>query len=147
MKVILNKDIPALGTTGEIVNVKTGFARNYLFPRRLAVLASERNKAMVQHTLRILEKKKALELAEAKKLAALVEKASVTVAKQVGEGDKIFGSVTTAEVEAILASEGIKIEKKDISFDEDIKKTGVYTATVRLHTEVKAQVKVWVVAQ
>ena len=147
MKVILNQDVSNLGQTGDIVNVRNGYARNFLFPRNLALMASDQNKAALDHHLKILEKKKKHELNEAKRLVSLIEKTSVTVAKQVGEEEKIFGSVTTAELEALLANEGIKISKKNITILEDIKKVGVYTANVKLHSEVNAKFKVWVVAQ
>ncbi len=110
-------------------------------------MANEHNKAHLQHTLRILEKKKAASLAEARRVAAMIEKTSVTVSKQVGEEDKIFGSVTTAELETLLNAEGIQVDKKDIVLQGDVKKTGVYTAQVKLHPEVRAEFKVWVVAQ
>ena len=147
MKVILNNDVDSLGRIGEIVNVRDGFARNYLLPRNIAVQASARNKTVLDHHLRLLEKRKAVVLAEAKALALTVEKTSVTVTKQVGEDERIFGSVTTAELEDLLHQEGIKISKKDISLLEDIKKVGVYSAQIKLHPEVTAKFKVWVVAQ
>ncbi|MEI8356544.1 MAG: 50S ribosomal protein L9, partial [Deltaproteobacteria bacterium] len=86
-------------------------------------------------------------LGEAKELAAKIEKISVTVSKQVGEDEKIFGSVTTGELETLLSQEGIRISKKNISFAEEIKKVGVYSANVKLHSDVLAKFKVWVVAQ
>ena len=147
VKLILNQDVPSLGTIGEIVNVKGGYARNYLIPRGLGLLANEKNKAALGHQLRILEKKRAKLLGEAKKLASAIEKTSVTVSKQVGEEEKIFGTVTTAELAELIAKEGLKVDKKDITILEEIKKVGVYTAQVKLHSDVVAKFKVWVVAQ
>ncbi|MBQ48449.1 MAG: 50S ribosomal protein L9 [Zetaproteobacteria bacterium] len=147
MKVILSQNVPSLGGIGDIVKVKDGYARNFLLPRGLGVLANERNKSELDHQLRVLEKRKNEVLLEAKKLAANIEKTSVTVTKQVGEEEKIFGSVTTAELEELLVAEGLKISKKDISMTEEVKKVGVYTAEVKLHPEVVAKFKVWVVAQ
>ena len=147
MKLILSDNVGSLGNIGDIVKVKPGYARNYLLPRGLAVPANEKNKASLDHQLRVLEKKKAELLGEAKKLAATIEKTSVTVAKQVGEEEKIFGSVTTAELETLLVAEGLKIDKRDIKLSEEIKKVGVYSADVRVHPEVTAKFKVWVVAQ
>lgn len=146
MKLILNQNVENLGRIGEIVKVKPGYARNFLIPRGLASAANESNQASLNHQLRLLEKKKALLLADAKKQAANIEKVSVTVTKQVGEDEKIFGSVTTAELEDLLNQEGIKISRKDIKLVEDIKKVGVYTAEVKVHPEVTAKFKVWVVA-
>ena len=147
MKVILNHDVNALGAIGEVVNVRDGFARNFLLPRGLAIPANEENAAQLAHQKRVLDKKRAKLLAEAKGVATMIEKTSVTVAKQVGEDERIFGSVTTGELEELLSQEGIKVSKKDISLSEEIKKVGVYTAQVKLHSEVVAKFKVWVVAQ
>lgn len=147
MKLILNQDINSLGSIGDIVNVKPGYARNYLIPKGFAVVANETNKAALNHQLRILERKKAVMLREAKSLASAIEKTSVTVTKQVGEDERIFGSVTTVELEGLLAEEGLKINKRDIVLPTDIKKVGVYTAEVKVHPEVTAKFKVWVVAK
>jgi large subunit ribosomal protein L9 len=146
MKLILNQNVENLGRIGDIVKVKPGYARNYLVPRGLASVANESNQAALNHQLRLLEKKKAQLLSEAKKLAGTIEKISVTVTKQVGEDEKIFGSVTTAELEELLSQEGLEISRKDIKLTEDIKKVGVYAAEVKVHPEVTAKFKVWVVA-
>jgi len=147
MRLILNNDVDVLGSAGDVVNVRDGYARNYLLPRGLAVAANERNKAMLDHQMRSIEKKRAIALTAAKALASQIEKCSVTVAKQVGEEEKIFGSVTTSELEELLRAEGVKVSKKDISIIEDIKKIGVYSAQVKVHQDVTAKFKVWVVAQ
>lgn len=147
MKLILSHDVDNLGTIGEMVNVKDGYARNYLLPRGFAVIANSRNQSALNQQIKILEKKKEVILAEAKKLAANIEKVSVTVTKQVGEDEKIFGSVTTAELEALLAAEGVNVNKKDIHLVEEIKKVGVFSAEVKVHSEVSAKFKVWVVGQ
>ena len=147
MKVILSQNIDTLGTIGEIVRVKDGYARNYLIPRGMAAVANEGNQKSLQHQLKVLEKKKQELLDEAKKLAAGIEKISVTVAKQVGEDEKIFGSVTTAELEELLVAEGVQVSRRDIKLAEEVKKVGVYAAEVKVHPEVTAKFKVWVVAQ
>lgn len=147
MKVILNQNVDNLGTVGDIVNVKNGYARNFLLPRGLGMIATKGNQAAVDHHLRQLEKKKAILLQEAKKAAASIEKISITVSKQVGEDEKIFGSVTTAEIEELLAKEGVKLSKRNIKLTEDVKKVGVYTAEAKVHPEITAKFKVWVVAQ
>jgi large subunit ribosomal protein L9 len=146
MKVILSHDVDALGRVGDIVNVRNGYARNFLLPRGLCMPANEENQAALAHHKRVLDRKRAALLAEAKKLASAIEKTSVTVSKQVGEDEKIFGSVTTAELEQLLSAEGIKVSRKDISILDDIKKVGVYAAQVKLHSDVAAKFKVWVVA-
>ncbi len=146
MRLILNQNVENLGRIGEIVKVKPGYARNFLIPRGLAAVANQGNQAALNHQIRLLEKKKALLLGEAKKLAATIEKISVTVTKQVGEDERIFGSVTTAELEELLAQEGVKISRKDIKLSEEIKKVGVFTGEVKVHPEVVAKFKIWVVA-
>lgn len=147
MKVILQEDIANLGRMGQVANVKEGYARNYLLPRGLVTVANEHNKAELAHKLAVLEKKRASVLAEAKKLGAQIEKISVTVSKQVGEDERIFGTVTNAELEHLLSEEGIKVSKKLIRLEDEIKKVGVYSAEVHVHPEVVAKFKVWVVAQ
>lgn len=147
MRLILTQEVFNLGSIGDIVNVKDGYARNFLLPRGLATAANEANKKALDHHKRVLQKKREAALASAKEMAALIEKTSVTVAKQVGEDEKIFGSVTTAELEDLLKAEGINISKKDITIAEEVKKVGVYGANVRLHPEVSAKFKIWVVAQ
>ena len=147
MRVILNQEVSNLGAVGEIVNVKDGYARNFLIPRGLAAVADEKNRAELNHRLRVLDRRRAKLLEAAKKLAAQIEKVSVTVSKQVGEDEKIFGTVTTAELEELLLKEGLEISRKDIKLNEDVKKVGVYSASVRLHSDVEAKFKVWVVAQ
>ncbi len=147
MQLILNENVPDLGSIGQLVNVKPGYARNFLIPRGLGVAATKANKKAIEHHLKLLDKKRAEILAEAKKLASLIEKTSVTVAKQVGENEKIFGSVTTAELEELLSKEGVSISRKDITIVEEIKKVGVFKAEIKVHPEVKATFKVWVVAQ
>jgi large subunit ribosomal protein L9 len=147
MKLILNQNVDNLGTIGDMVKVKDGYARNFLIPRGLAVVANESNQKALQHQLRILEKKKQQLLEEAKKFAASLEGTSVTVAKQVGEDEKIFGSVTTAELEDLLKAEGLEVSRKDIRLTEEVKKVGVFTAEVKVHPEVTAKFKVWVVAE
>lgn len=146
MKLILSQNVDNLGRIGDIVKVKNGYARNFLIPRGLGAVANDGNQAALNHQIRLLDKKKAIILGEAKKVASNIEKISVTVTKQVGEDEKIFGSVTTAELEELLAAEGVKISKKDIKLSEEIKKVGVYSAEVKIHPEVTAKFKIWVIA-
>ena len=146
MRVILTHDVDNLGAIGEVVNVRNGYARNFLLPRGLASVANESNQKALAHNKRVLEKRRAKVLGAAKEIGASIEKTSVTVTKQVGEDEKIFGSVTTQELEELLAAENIKVSKKDITILEEIKKVGVYTAQVKVHPEVSAKFKVWVVA-
>lgn len=147
MEVILTQDIKKLGEFGKVVKVKNGYARNFLVPKGLAVFANKTNKTALEHQLKVINAQKEKLTAQAKELAAKIEKVSVTVAKQVGQDEKIFGSVTTAELQQLVAAEGIEIDKKDIVILEEIKKVGVYNAEVKLPAQVTAKFKVWVVAQ
>lgn len=147
MKLILTNDVPTLGGIGSIVQVKNGYARNYLLPKKLAVLANESNTKQLEHQKRVLAKRREKVLNEFKALASKIEKVSLEVSKLVGEDERIFGSVTTAELAEMLAAQGVKVSKKDITLPEDVKKVGVYTANVSLHSEVNAKLKFWVVAQ
>ena len=145
MKVILIEDVKSIGSMGDIVDVKDGFARNFLFPENLARLAVGSNLKIIED----IKKKKTLAAAKEKKEAeALKEKISAfscTIPVEAGEDDKLFGSVTNHDVSRAFESEGLSIDKRQINLEEPIKKLGVYNISVKLHPEVTAEVKVWVV--
>jgi len=145
MKVILIEDVKSIGSMGDIVDVKDGFARNFLFPENLARLAVDSNLKIIED----IKKKKTLAAAKEKKEAeALKEKISAfscTIPVEAGEDDKLFGSVTNHDVSRAFESEGLSIDKRQINLEEPIKKLGVYNISVKLHPEVTAEVKVWVV--
>lgn len=147
MKVILKEDVPDLGSTGEVVSVKDGYARNYLIPQSLAVQASTKNIRQLEHQKKLIEAHKSRVRKDAHTAAEDIEKISCTIPMLVGEQDKLFGSVTSKDIEEALAQEGINISRKRIILEEPIKSLGVYTVDVRLHTEVTAKLKVWVVAK
>lgn len=145
MKVILKDDIEKLGTTGEVVEVKPGYGRNYLIPRNLAVEATPAQLKSIdlirkQKDLRDLKKHRA-SLSEKEKLEAI----SVTASVQVGEEDKVFGSVTSQTVAELLAAAGHPIDRRKIHLEEPIKELGLFTVPVRLGHEVTAEIKLWVV--
>ncbi len=146
MKVILVKDVPSLGTMGNIVKVKDGYGRNYLIPRSLAIVANDSNRKELEHRKRVIDARKEKNLKETKALAQKIEKIRVTIQKQTGEDERIFGSVTSAEVSAFFEAKGIDISKKDIVFKDEIKKLGIYSAEIKLHSEVTATVKIKVEA-
>lgn len=147
MQIILTQDVENLGTSGTELEVKRGYARNYLLPRSLAVVANRRNKALNEHHKRVVTRRQEKLMTTAKDKASRIEKLSLTVAKQVGEDERIFGTVTTAELEKLFAAEGIEVSRKDITIDEEIKKTGIYEAEVKLpDANLTARFKVWVVA-
>jgi large subunit ribosomal protein L9 len=145
MKVILRLDVPDLGHAGDLVSVKDGYARNFLVPRRLAVEASKASIRALEHERRQIALREKKRLAEMEKLAARIRSASVTIAKEVGEGDKLFGSVTSMDIQRALEAEGVQIDRRSIELDETIKAIGVYDVPVKLHREVVARLKVWVV--
>src|ERR1017187_8414629 len=147
MKVILREDVTHLGTAGTIVNVASGYARNFLIPRNFAIPASLNNMAAFEHEKKIMEGKKNKRRKEADALKAKLERISCSISKKVGEQDKLFGSVTTHDVEKAFNAEGLNIDKKDILLAEPIKALGVYTVPIRVFEDVIANTKVWVVKE
>lgn len=145
MRVILNQDINKLGKSGEVVNVKDGYARNFLFPRGLAFEANSSNMKRVEK----LKEQKQQEVEKEKNLAqALADKLkgfSCTIAVEASDDDKLYGSVGGPEISSACQTEGMEIDKEDIILDEPIKKLGVYKVKVQLHPEVAEEIKLWVV--
>jgi large subunit ribosomal protein L9 len=147
MKVILRQNTEGLGQIGELVDVKDGYARNFLIPRKLAYVALKGNIKALEEEKKTLSKKREQELAAAEKLAAELEKVSVTIPVQVGEEDRIFGSVTTQMISDALKEKGNEIDKRKIEIDEPIKALGIYSVSIKLHPSVNAKIKVWVVRE
>ena len=147
MKVILQENVANLGKVGEIVKVKDGYGRNYLVPNQLAVIADERNVARMDHQRRTADARAQKLVGEAKALADKLSQTAVTIRRQAGEENKIFGSVTNRDIAEALAAEGFAIDKKQIVVDESIiKNLGVFNVAVKLAPEVSADVKVYVIA-
>lgn len=147
MQVILKEDIEKLGSMGEMVEVKRGYARNYLLPRDIAVEATPKNVKLLEHQKRIVASKIAKVKKASETVAEKISAASVVLRHMVGEEEKLFGSVTTMEIADALAAQGIEIDRRKISLEEPIKRLGDYTATVKLPGGVSAQVKVSVLAK
>lgn len=147
MEVILLDSVPNLGERGATVKVKPGYARNYLFPRRLALPASEANARVFSEHQRVLDKRDQVEAEAARSRATKLADVSCTIAVQVGEEDKLYGSVTSADIARSLADQGHDVDKKQVLLAEPIKQLGVYTVDIRLHREVSAPIKVWVVKE
>ncbi|MCH7972499.1 MAG: 50S ribosomal protein L9 [Bacteroidetes bacterium] len=147
MKVILRKDFETLGKVGEIVNVKDGYARNYLIPKKIVYMALESNIRALEEEKKSLIIKVSQELTTAETLAVELEKVSVTIPVQVGEEEKIFGSVTTQMISDALKEKGFDIDKRKIEMDDQIKALGIYEVNVKLHSTVSTNVKVWVVRE
>ena len=145
MEVILQEDVKAIGRAGDRVKVKPGYARNYLIPKGLALEISAGNIKIIEaQKARRLQKEQEIK-ASAQKLAQRLESISCTIVVNAGEEDKIFGAVTHADVAGALDGEGISVDKKDIVFEEDISKLGIYYCKVKLHPEVVQRVKLWIV--
>lgn len=147
MQLILKEDIHNLGKAGELVNVKPGFGRNYLLPQGKAVLASDKNVARMEHEKKLIAAKNAKLLKDAQSIADRIGQIEVTVERQVGAEDKIFGSVTTRDIEEALADKGVKLDRRKIVLADPIKSLGVYTLDVKLAPDVTGKLKVWVVAK
>ena len=147
MEVVLNKDYGKLGKAMEIVTVKDGYARNYLIPNGVAVLATEGNKKLVADARRATEKREEKLAQEARELLGKVESTPCTIAVKVGEEDQIYGSVSALDIAEFLKKEGFSIEKRHVLLEEPIKQLGVYTVNISLHKSVEAKLKVWVVKE
>ncbi|OJH41159.1 50S ribosomal protein L9 [Cystobacter ferrugineus] len=142
MKVILREDVANLGKSGELVTVKDGFGRNYLLPRKMAVLATEQNVRQLEHERAVIAarnvKLKGAAEEQAKKLGAV----KVTIRRKVGEQDKLYGSVTVLDIAEALAAQGQTVDRRQLHLAEPIKATGQYEVELRLHREVTAKIKV-----
>lgn len=147
MKVILREDFENLGTIGEIVQVKPGFARNFLIPRKIAYPARPNFVKMIEEEQRQKEHRKNKEKKSAEVMAESLQNVSVTISVSVGEEDKMFGSVTTQDISEALAKQEIEIDRKKIILDEPIKELGIYSVPIKLHQDVEAKIKVWVVKE
>ncbi len=147
MKVILSKDIKELGKKGQTVEVSEGYARNYLLPRGMAVLATEgATKALTQEK-QAQDRKRAREITEAQELAARLTATELRITAKVGDGGRLFGSVTSADIAASLASRGIQIDKRRLELKEAIKVAGRYSVEVKVYQEISAKLTLDVVPE
>jgi len=147
MQVILLEDIPSLGKAGDQVKVSDGYGRNYLIPQKKAMLATEKSLKAIEHQKRQVQQRMGKAKKGAVRIAQEIESLSCTFAKPVGDSGKLFGSVTSMEIEAYLKENGIELDRKKIHLEEPIKSLGMYTVPIKLHPEVTAQLKVWVVQE
>lgn len=145
MKVILRADIDNLGRLGEVVAVKPGYGRNYLLPKGLAMVATDANMRVFEAERKKLQQKMDQIRFQAQELADKVNETELTIPVRVGEGDKLYGSVTTSTIGDALAATGLEIDRKKLVLEEPIRALGEYTIPVRLHPDVKAELKVSVV--
>ena len=145
MKVILKEDVKGLGKLGEIVEVASGYSRNFLIPQKKAVEATPHNIKTVEQKKKELEEKIKQNLHAIEEQAKKMGELSVTIARQVGEGEKMFGSVTTADIAEAVTKEGMTIDKHQVVLEKPIKELGLFHVPGKLHPEVSAEVKVWIV--
>lgn len=147
MQLILCEDVPNLGKTGDTVTIKDGYGRNYLLPRGLAVVATPRNMRRMEHERRVIAQRDTKRRKDAQSIKERIEGLSLTIAKNTGEEDKLFGSVTNRDIAEALKQEGLEIDRKVIQLEQPIKALGVYTVEIRLASDVTAELKLWVVAK
>ena len=147
MKIILTQDMAHLGAAGDVVDVKPGYARNYLLPRQMGLVANKGNQALFEEVRQQRGAQLVREKREAEQKAEALSKASVNIAVAVGEEDRIFGSVTSQQIVDLLNEQGLEVDRRAIQLDEPIRALGVYDVPVKLHPEVDAKVKVWVVKE
>ncbi len=147
MEVILLETIHKLGDRGQAVKVKPGFARNYLFPRNLALPATPANRRVFQENERVFVKKEQVAIEAARTRAAKFVDVAVHIAVQVGEEDKLYGSVTALDIARKLKEQGHDVERREIALDDPIRQLGVFDVDVRMHREVSVPIKVWVVKE
>lgn len=145
MKVILRADVDNLGRLGEIVAVRPGYGRNYLLPQGLASMATPGNLKVFEQERRKLQAQNDAIRAEAAGLAGKIEAAKVVIEVRVGDGDKLYGSVTSPQIAAILAEQGVDVDRRKIQLDDGIRTLGEYIVDVKLHPEVVAKLTVNVV--
>ncbi|MCJ7497524.1 MAG: 50S ribosomal protein L9 [Candidatus Zixiibacteriota bacterium] len=145
MKIILKEDLEDLGKCGEVIQVKDGYARNYLFPKNLAIPATKGNLRSINEVTRQKKIRDEKKIKGDEKLKADLEKISITAEVRVGEEDRVFGSVTSQDIAGLLKEKGFEVDKRKIELDEPIKALGVYTIPVKIHGELVANLKLWVV--
>ena len=147
MKVILLEDIEAVGKMGDTVNVKDGYARNYLIPRKLALLATARNLKAQDHQIKDMERRKTKIAGDAQSLADKITGVSLSFTRKTGEKGRLFGSVTNMDIAEALKEKGLNIDRKDIILPEPIKSLGEFDIEIKLHHDVTPMVKITVLPE
>jgi large subunit ribosomal protein L9 len=147
VKVVLCEHVDHLGQRGQVVNVAAGYARNFLLPKRLALLATPGNLRTLEHRRRVWAVREAREGDEARALAARLGDIGLTVTRKAGEGGTLYGSVTTSEIAALLAERGVTVDRRRIVLEAPIKALGSHEVSIRLHREVRGVIKLEVVAE
>jgi large subunit ribosomal protein L9 len=145
VEVILREDVTNLGVRGDVVKVADGYGRNYLLPRGLAMKITPGNLKQIEQEKRRIQAREVREKAEAERIKSRLEDLSVTIKRKVGETETLYGSVTAGDIADAMAEKGHELDKRKIQLDEPIKALGDYQVAVKIHREVTAQLKVWVV--
>lgn len=147
MKIILRQNYDNLGSTGDVLVVKDGFARNFLIPQGIAVVATKKNIRILEEEQKMSVHRDQKDKRQSELLAQELEKISITATVAVGEEDKVFGSVTSQTIVELLSKKGYEIDKRKVVLDEPIKALGVYSVPIKLHSEIEAKIRVWVVKE
>jgi large subunit ribosomal protein L9 len=147
MQVILLEDVSSVGKAGDLIKVSDGYGRNYLIPQKKAILATEKNIKALEHQKRLVQHRMSKTKKDVKKMAQEVEALSCTFARAVGESGKLFGSVTSMDIEAYLKENNLEIDRKKIHLEEPLKSIGMFIVPIKLHAEVVANLKVWIVQE
>ena len=147
MEVILKEDVANLGHRGDVVKVADGYGRNYLLPRKLALQATEANKAIIEQMKAAAARRSAAEKAQAEELVAKLEPVALSFTRKAGEQGHLFGSVTSADIAAELATKGFEVDRRKIQLAEPLKSLGDFTVGVKLHRDVTAHIKVKVLGE
>jgi len=147
MKIILKTDVDHLGKAGEVATVRDGYGRNFLIPYGKAVLASDKNLRQLEHHKRVIFTQQAKQKASAEAVAKQLGALQVTIARKVGEQDKLYGSVTNKDIADAVAKLGLELDRHTIELAEPIRALGTFEVAVKLHSSVAGSIKVWVVAE
>ena len=149
VKLILREDVTKLGDAGEIVSVKAGFARNYLLPQGLAYEATDASVRRLEQERERAEQNARRDFLESRRRASQLEEVSLTFHARAGEESKLFGSITSADIAERLAQQGLdfEVDRKQVELEEPIKALGVYNVPIRLHSDVRPEIKVWVIKE
>ncbi len=147
VEMILMQDVKDLGVAGQVVKVADGYARNFLLPNNLAAPVTDATRRQLAKLQIKREAEKKVVVEKARDLAASIQKGSYTVSMKVGEGDKLFGSVTNGDILKVLAAQGFELDKHAVELEQPIKELGMFEVKVKVHPEVEALIKVWVVQE
>ena len=147
VEMILMQDVKDLGTAGQVVKVSEGYARNYLLPNKFAASVTESTRRQLAKLQGQREAQRKVAVEKARDLSAAIQKGSYTIAVKVGEGDKLIGSVTAGDILKVLAAQGFELDKHAVELENPIRELGVFEVKVKVHPEVEAPIKVWVVQE